>query len=163
MDIHESSEWYTERSKNPFSNLVFNFRAFYYKKYILNDIKWIIEWNTTEKNNLSILNRWCGQWHKFEKVIQLFNKLNLNAYYTGIEPSEWMREKAIKRLSLYWWIIIKWWLAQNLDNKDNSIDLVSDEQMHHHNNTANKRLRVPTILKKSFLLFNLDIIHNLRN
>ena len=98
---HESSEWYTKRSENFLSNLIFNLRAFYYKKYILDDIEWIIKSNITEKDNLSIINRWCWQWHKFEYLIQLFNKLSINANFTGIEPSEWMRGKALKRLCLY--------------------------------------------------------------
>lgn len=40
---------------------------------------------------------------------------------------------------LYEWVTINWWLAENLDSVDNnSIDLVSDEQIHHHN-TENKK------------------------
>lgn len=96
--LHESSEWYNLRVNSVLSNIIFYYRAWYYKKYIISDIEWIITWNIKEKDNLSILNRWCGQWHKFEKVIQLFNKLNINADFTWIEPSEWMRESSVKRL-----------------------------------------------------------------
>lgn len=162
-DYDRLNEWYTKRSKNIFSNILFNFRAFYYRKFIISDIENILSWKISNEDDLEIINRWCWQWHKFEKIIQLLNSFNSNIKYTWVEPSDWMREKAWRRLSLYDDVNIINWIAQKLEwiNND-SISLVSDEQMHHHNNEDNKILIIKEayrVLKEDWLLLILDTYH----
>jgi hypothetical protein len=70
---------YDKRSNLSISNLLFSYRAWYYEKYIVPDILKLIEIQTNK--TINILNRGFGQGHKFEKIIKLFNELDIEANF----------------------------------------------------------------------------------